>query len=82
QQGSDWQTIQGGTLFAGVDIGRKKDLTVLWVLELLGDVLYTRHVECLQNMTKAEQEKVLWPWFARCQRVCIDATGLGIGWTD
>ena len=33
-------------------------------------------------MTKAEQEKVLWPWFARCQRVCIDATGLGIGWTD
>ncbi|MBY0393262.1 MAG: terminase family protein [Novosphingobium sp.] len=82
QQGTDWQTIQGGTLFAGVDIGRKNDLTVLWVLELLGDVLYTRHVECLQNMTKAEQEKVLWPWFARCQRVCIDATGLGIGWTD
>ena len=81
-EGTDWQTIQGGTLFAGVDIGRKKDLTVLWVFELLGDVLYTRHVECLQNMTKAEQERVLWPWFARCQRVCIDATGLGIGWTD
>ena len=80
--GTDWQTIRGGTLFGGVDIGRKKDLTVLWVFELLGDVLYTRHVECLQNMTKAEQERVLWPWFAKCQRVCIDATGLGIGWVD
>ncbi len=26
----------------GLDIGRKRDLTVLWVVELLGDVLYTR----------------------------------------
>lgn len=80
--GVDWQRIEGSRLFAGVDIGRKRDLTVLWVLELLGDVLYTRHVEALQNMTKGEQEKVLWPWFERCERVCIDGTGLGIGWVD
>ncbi|MFN9279403.1 MAG: terminase large subunit domain-containing protein [Betaproteobacteria bacterium] len=71
-----------GRLFAGVDIGRKKDLTVLWVVELLGDVLYTRHVEVMERMRKSEQEKILWPWFAICDRVCIDATGLGIGWTD
>ena len=25
---------------------------------------------------------MLWPWFARCDRVCIDNTGLGIGWVD
>lgn len=77
-----WQTLENGRLYGGVDIGRKKDLTVLWVVERLGDVLYTRHVEALQNMTKGEQEKVLWPWFERCDRVCIDATGLGIGWAD
>ena len=71
-----------GRLFCGVDIGRKKDLTVLWVVEQLGDVLYTRHVEGLQNMRKSEQEKVIWPWFERCDRICIDATGLGIGWAD
>ena len=39
-----WEITHGGRLFAGVDIGRKKDLTVLWVLEELGDVLYTRAV--------------------------------------
>jgi phage FluMu gp28-like protein len=81
-QATDWQTPEGGTLYAGVDIGRTQDLTVLWVVELLGDVLYTRHVETLKKMRKSEQEKVLWPWFARCARVCIDQTGLGIGWVD
>lgn len=80
--GTDWQKIEGGDLYAGVDIGRKHDLTVLWVVERLGDVLYTRHVEPLRNMRKGEQEAILWPWFKRCRRVCIDSTGLGIGWTD
>lgn len=80
--GTDWRIIGNGRLFAGVDIGRKKDLTVLWVVEQLGDVLYTRHVESLQNMRKSEQEAVIWPWFERCDRICIDATGLGIGWAD
>lgn len=79
---ADWKQLEGGRLFAGVDIGRKHDLTVLWVVELLGDVLYTRHIERLQNMRKGEQEAILWPWFQRCERVCIDATGLGIGWAD
>lgn len=80
--GMAWQTIEGRRLYAGVDIGRKNDLTVLWVVELLGDVLYTRHIERLKNMRKSEQEAVLWPWFDRCERVCIDYTGLGIGWGD
>ena len=80
--GIDWQQCGTGRLFAGVDIGRKKDLTVLWVLEQLGDVLYTRHVERMQNMRKSDQEKIIWPWLERCDRACIDATGLGIGWAD
>lgn len=78
----DWTAIEGRQLYAGIDIGRKKDLTVLWVVEKLGDVLYTRHIEALQNMSKPDQEKVLWPWLERCVRTCIDATGLGIGWVD
>jgi phage FluMu gp28-like protein len=71
-----------GRLYAGLDIGRKADLTVLWVVEALGDVFYTRHVECLQGMRKSEQEKIIWPWLEKCDRTCIDATGLGIGWAD
>ncbi len=84
--GADWQRpLEGpftGRLFCGVDIGRKKELTVLWVVEQLGDVLYTRHVETLERMRKSAQEAILWPWFELCDRICIDATGMGIGWAD
>ena len=81
-RGVDWEKNENGRLFAGIDIGRKHDLTVLWLLEKLGDTLYTRAVVCLQNMRKSEQEKVLWPIIAKCDRVCFDYTGLGIGWGD
>lgn len=78
----DWKQTDGGRLYAGIDIGRKRDLTVIWIVERLGDVLYTRHVETLRNMTKGDQEAVLWPLLENVDRVCIDATGLGIGWAD
>lgn len=84
--GTDWQRgLVGpftGRLFCGVDIGRKKDLTVLWVVEQLGDVFYTRHIETMEKMRKSAQEAILWPWFEICDRICIDSTGLGIGWAD
>lgn len=69
-------------LYGGLDIGRHKDLTVLWIVERLGDVLYTRKIITLKKMSKPEQEKVLWPWFALLRRLCVDYTGLGIGWGD
>ena len=80
--GMDWQQREQGHLFVGIDIGRKHDLTVIWVLEKLGDTYYTRHVETLRGMRKSDQEKIIWPWIERSRRTCIDATGLGIGWTD
>ena len=79
---ADGRKWKGGRLFAGMDIGRFKDLTVLWILELLGDVLYTRKIITLRNMSKPDQEKILWPWLAVVDRCCIDYTGLGIGWGD
>jgi len=69
-------------IYVGIDIGRKSDLTVIWVLEKLGDVLYTRQVIELQNMKKSDQEKVFYPVVDTAQRVCLDYTGLGIGWGD
>ncbi|WP_241085746.1 phage terminase large subunit family protein [Candidatus Vondammii sp. HM_W22] len=69
-------------LYAGVDIGRTRDLTVLCILERLGDVLYTRKIIALKAMSKPAQEKVLWPWLACIRRTCFDYTGLGIGWGD
>ena len=82
----DWEIDLGdpveGRLYGGLDIGRTRDLTVLWALEALGDVLYTRKVIALKNMSKPEQEKILWPWLEVLDRCCIDYTGLGIGWGD
>lgn len=78
----DLNSVFMGRLYCGVDIGRKKDLTVLWVLEKLGDVFNTVCVETMEKMRKSAQEAILWPWFAICDRICIDATGLGIGWSD
>lgn len=86
--GEDWQYdyeqlgAARGRLYAGIDIGRTKDLTVMWVFELLGDVLYTRMIIELKNMSKPDQEAILWPIIALMQRTCIDKTGLGIGWVD
>lgn len=71
-----------GRLYAGIDIGRTRDLTVMWIFELLGDVLYTRKIIELKAMPKPDQEAILWPLIALMQRTCIDKTGLGIGWVD
>ena len=76
------EAFEGGEIYVGVDIGRKHDRTVIWVLERLGDVLYSRAVVTLHNKTKPDQEKVLWPWLDRAARSSIDNTGLGIGWVD
>jgi phage FluMu gp28-like protein len=80
--GTDWQRLEGGRLYTGIDIGRKRDLTVAWQVEVLGDVLHTRRMERLQNMRKGDQERILWPMIAESDRTCIDASGLGIGWAD
>lgn len=79
---ANWQVIDGREIYVGVDVGRKRDLTVIWVLERLGDVLYTREVIELERKRKSDQEAILWPWIARAGRTCIDGTGLGIGWVD
>jgi len=68
--------------FAGLDIGRTSDLTVLWIIEKLGDVFYTRKIITLKKMSKPNQEKILWPWIEHCRRTDFDYTGLGIGWGD
>lgn len=67
-----------GRLFLGVDIGRRHDLTVIWVMEKLGDVLWTRAVIELKNERFAAQEESLYPWIQVAHRCCIDATGLGM----
>jgi phage FluMu gp28-like protein len=69
-----------GDLYIGVDIGRKRNFTVIWVDEKLGDILYSRKIIPLKNMTFRDQKEILYdvldhPNMRRC---CIDATGIGM----
>lgn len=69
-----------GDLFVGVDIGRKKDLTVIWALEKLGSVKYTRVLKVLEKARFAVQREALFEVLKhrKLRRACIDATGLGM----
>lgn len=77
--GEAWETQTGGPLYIGVDVGRDHDLTVIWIVEKIGGVYFTRRVIELQNKRFAVQEAELWPLLRlpNVQRCCIDATGIG-----
>lgn len=65
--------------FVGVDIGIRNDLFVIWVLEAVGDVYWTREIVERKRASFAEQEALLAEVFQRYHviRCCIDQTGLG-----
>jgi len=69
----------GGTVYAGIDIGRKRDRTVIYLLQQLGDTFTTVAMEVLSNMTFADQHSVISQMMKehKVQRACVDATGLG-----
>jgi phage FluMu gp28-like protein len=67
-------------LYLGLDVGRKKDLTVIDVGEKVGDVMVDRLRIELANKKFSEQEYELYRLLAlpQMKRACIDATGLGM----
>jgi phage FluMu gp28-like protein len=66
-------------LYAGFDVGRKHDRSVLWVVEKVGDVLWTRHLRVLEDVNFTAQEQLLSAVMQdrRVKRLCIDSTGIG-----
>jgi phage FluMu gp28-like protein len=66
-------------LYAGFDVGRKHDRSVLWVLERVGDVLWTRGLRVLENVNFTAQEELLSAFLKNrtVRRLCIDSTGIG-----
>ena len=73
------ENYQGGPCFVGVDIAARNDLFVIWVFELVGDVLWTREIITRRRITFAEQDALLDGVFARYRvlRCCMDQTGMG-----
>lgn len=76
------ERASGPALFLGIDFGRKRDLTVCWTLELLGDVLHTREVLELRGVDTPTQVEMLRPRILRARRACLDYTGPGVGLGD
>ena len=66
-------------LYCGFDVGRKHDRSVLWVLEKIGDVYWTRGVRVLADVNFTAQEQLLCAVMAdrAVRRLCIDSTGIG-----
>ena len=85
QIGESWATTPspppppGGSWYVGVDIGRDHDLTVIWVLEKLGDVYFTRAINVLDRQSFDAQESALYSILQNkaVRRCCIDQTGIG-----
>ena len=69
----------GGPAYIGMDIGRRNDLTVIWVWERVGDVLWTREARALRRASFAEQAAALDELVGRYRplRVAMDRTGMG-----
>ena len=73
-----------GDLYIGVDVGRKKDLTVIWVIERVSGSIFTRRVHEMHNISFAGQEAELYALLAlpNMRRCCIDDTGLGMQFAE
>lgn len=70
---------QNGPCYLGMDIAARGDLTVLWVLEQVGDVLWARERRELSRVTFAEQLATLAELMGRYRVVAaaLDQTGMG-----
>lgn len=70
---------QNGPCFVGVDIAARHDLFVIWVLEAVGDVLWTREVIVRRHIPFAEQDALLDEVFQRYRvtRCRMDQSGMG-----
>jgi len=70
----EWDPDQA---YLGMDIARRRDLTVIWVDEVVGDVAWARKVIELHNTPFHAQLEALSALLPRVRRACIDATGMG-----
>lgn len=68
-----------GDLYLGMDIGRKRDLSVIWVDQVVDTSLFTAAVVELKRKPFFVQEQVLHTLMSMkaFRRACIDETGIG-----
>lgn len=78
-QAGNPQGYAGGPCYVGVDIAVRNDLFVIWIVELVGDVLWTREIIARKRISFFEQDALLDDVFTRYRvlRCCMDQTGMG-----
>jgi len=78
-EAGDPARYQGGVCYVGRDIGRRNDLHVIWVWELVGDVLWERERIEQKRATFAEMDEAFDEIMRRYRvvRACVDQTGMG-----
>lgn len=73
-------------LYAGLDVGRTTNFSLLWILEKVSaSLLMTRYLLAIQGDDFPTQDRKLseaLQELPNLRRLCIDATGMGIGLTD
>ena len=78
----DWECLsrRGAAVYAGVDVGRYRDVTAIWLWERQGDTLVTRGVQVLHAAPFNEQEAAIGRILEQrgVRRCGIDASGLGL----
>ena len=79
--GPDYFT-SGKPYVMGIDFARKRDLSVAWTDELMGDVAHCREVLEMRDMSTPDQIALLRPRIRGARRVCLDYTSPGLGLGD
>jgi phage FluMu gp28-like protein len=74
------ESLTGGSLYMGIDIGRRRDLTVLWIWEIVGNIAWTRAQIELSKVPFRIQEKMAHDLIGgyEIRRTCVDETGIGM----
>ncbi|MGH9445492.1 MAG: terminase large subunit domain-containing protein, partial [Terriglobia bacterium] len=69
---------QQSAIYAGWDIARNRDLSVIWLSELVGDVTWTRGVIEMRNVSTPDQVREARALMPCVRRMNIDQSGMGL----
>jgi phage FluMu gp28-like protein len=65
-------------LYAGWDVARNRDLSVIWLSEMVGDVSWTRGVVEMKNVSTPIQMQIARQLMPQIQRLVIDKSSMGL----
>ncbi|HEV2424303.1 MAG TPA: terminase family protein [Terriglobia bacterium] len=72
---ADWQPR---SLYGGWDVARNRDLSVVWISDLVGDVTWTRGVIEMRNTPTPDQIREARSLMPLVRRLVIDKGGMGL----